>query len=82
MPRQQHMLLPETDVCMQYLGDVGDLGERQHLDYCGRDDSLDSKVQLAYLARVASAFGALMYEMLISSADIASANGSIYKRFD
>ena len=70
------MLLPETDACTGYAGDIGDLGETKHGDCFGQDDSLDTEVRLAGFARVASEFGSLMYEMLISRPDIAAAVGA------
>ena len=70
------MLLPETDACTGYARDIGDLGETQHGDCFGQDDSLDTEVRLAGFARIASEFGALMYEMLISRPDIAAAVGA------
>ena len=70
------MLLLKTDACTGYARDIGDLGETQHGDCFGQDDSLDTEVRLAGFARIASEFGALMYEMLISRPDIAAAVGA------
>ena len=72
-PGQPQISLSDTDASTT-VRNAGDLGDTQQSACCDRDASFG--VQLAGLARVASAFGVLIYEMLLSRTDTVAAERS------